>query len=339
MTRQNQTCAALLLLALSGCAHVRPETAEAPPTPMVWPPPPAEARIRLVGFLPDPSAPPPHRPWWRVLLGWVVGTGSDGDDGPLLPRPFGVALMDDGSTWVADPDGGKVVRFDAQRTPSLVTCPKTAWQAPMALVQGADAAVYVADAGAATITRWTAQGCTTVGTGLFERPTGLAATPSGLWVVDPPRHQVVALTYAGEVLRTFGRRGEGEGAFSFPSSAAPLPHGGVAIVDALNFRIVLLDADGRWTRTFGERGDQGGEFSLPKGIAATPDAFLVTDAQRDVVLVFGADGVFRYAVGETGAGPGQFTHPAGVALAGNRVAVADSYNHRVQLFELLGGTP
>lgn len=339
MTLRTQTRALLLLASLSGCAHSRPERAATPVEAVVWPAPPAAPRVRLAQVLPDPRAPRPARPWWRTVLDWVTGGATD-DEGPLLPRPFGLASGSDGSIWVADPDGGRVVRFDPRGTPTLVTCPGLPWDAPMALSVGSDGAVYVADAAAGVVVRWTPGGCTALGAGLLERPTGVAAAAAGVWVADPPRHQVVALDLRGAVVARVGRHGEGEGAFNFPSAVAALPDGRIAVVDSLNFRVVLLSSDGRWLGSFGERGDDGGQFSLPKAIAASSNGSLfVTDAQRDRVLVFGPDGVFDHPIGETGASPGQFTHPAGVALSGRRLAVADSYNHRVQLFELLGGTP
>lgn len=340
MRLHTQTRAVVLLLSLAGCAHARPERTAPPVEPIAWPAPPAAPRVRLLSILPDPNAPAPSRPWWRVALDWITGAEDADEGGHLLPRPFGATWASDGSLWVADPDGARVVRFDSRGTASFVTCPKLTWGAPMALTWGADGALYVADAGAGSLVRWTPGGCTTLGAGSLERPTGVAAVRAGLWVTDPPRHQVVELTPQGEVVRRLGQRGEGDGAFNFPSSLATLPDGRVAVVDSLNFRVVLLDPEGRWVGSFGERGDQGGQFSLPKAISISPEGgFFVTDAQRDLVLVFGADGTYQFPVGGSGTSPGQFTHPAGVAQSGGRLAVTDSYNHRVQLFELLGGTP
>lgn len=257
----------------------------------------------------------------------------------LLERPFGVAIAPDGAVLVADPDVPSVVRFAPNGVETRVTCPSRDWRAPMAVALGASGDLVVADAGAGELVFVAPDGrCRAIGSGLLERPTAIALSGGRLLVADPPRHVVVALSEAGDVLQRWGGLGDGVGEFNFPTSLAVSPDGSFLVVDALNFRIVRISADGRWLGAFGSAGDTGAAFARPKAVATdAAGRVYVSDAQRDLVLVFAAGGAFEYSVGASGTAPGYFTLPAGVAVGGGRMYVADSHNRRVQVFEFLGG--
>lgn len=336
----NWLLAATLLGWAAGCSHATPRAASPGPgaAAVVWPAPPAQPRARLVAVLPDRAAILDARPWWRKALDWVTGADPDGADRALLARPFGVAFTKEGALLVADPDAQRVLRLEPGGAAEALECKGGRWSAPMGVAVDDAGALYVADAAAGAIVRWTSAGCTVLGRGELERPTGVAVAPDRIWVVDPPRHQLVAFSTGGVLLTRLGERGDGAGQFHFPSGVSRAPNGELLVVDALNFRIVRLAADGRWLGSFGLRGDEGGELARPK--AAIMDGagnVYVSDAQRDLVLVFGPDGTFSHSLGESGTAPGRFVHPAGLALRSGRLAVADSQNQRVQLFELLGG--
>ncbi len=332
--------AAALVALSASCAHGPAPRDPAAFRDVVWPAPPARPRVRLVAIHPDPGAPRPPRAWWRVALEVVTGAERSEQDRLLLVRPFGVAFANGGTLYAADPDGARVIRIDARGTLTDVTCKDAPWGAPMAVAVDGDGSVLVADAGAHDVVRWSDHGCQTLAAGLLERPSGIAIAPARIWVADPPRHEVVALSPTGEVLLRVGAEGEGDGRFHFPTAVAVTPDGEVLVVDALNFRVARLGGDGAWRGAFGVEGDGAGEFARPKGIAVAPGGEIyVSDAQRDAVLVFARDGSFEYELGQTGTAPGQLTHPAGVAVSAGVIAVADSQNHRIQVLEQVGGTP
>jgi sugar lactone lactonase YvrE len=177
-----------------------------------------------------------------------------------------------------------------------------------------------------------------LGAGLLERPTGLAVAPDRIWIADPPRHQVIALSFAGELLARVGTEGEPQRRFHYPTSLARDPDGTILVVDALNFRIVRLSPTGEWLGSFGE-GEEDGLLARPKGIAAGPEGRVyVSDAQAGAVLCFTRAGELEFSIGETGSLAGQFALPAGLAVAQDRLLVADSQNRRIQQFVLLGGS-
>ncbi|WP_242343967.1 6-bladed beta-propeller [Anaeromyxobacter terrae] len=339
MTPAAARLGALAACAALACAHA-PRAAPSQLPDLRWPEGPAAPRARLARLLPDPQAQAPIAPAWRRALDAVLGLERRAPDAGLR-RPFGVLAVDGEETLVADPDLARVVRVGGRGTQRTVECKGRAWSAPFALARAPSGELLVADAGAAVVVRISPDGrCAELGAGRLERPTGVAATADRIYVADPPRHEVVALSAAGEVVARMGGRGAGDGQLSFPTAVAVAPDGTLLVVDALNFRISRFSPDGRWLGAFGEAGDEGGALARPKGIAVDREGRVyVSDAQRDVVLVFSPAGALEYALGASGEGPGRFVHPAGLAVAGNRLLVADSLNGRVQVFELIGEAP
>ena len=329
---------ALSLAAACACAHAPAQTA--PREEVLWPAPPDAPRVRLSAEFPDPDAPPPRRSWFRAAIDAIAGaTPDDLRRADALARPFGVAALPGGGFAVADPDGPAVLRVDAAHGTTRLGCARREWNAPMAIAPAPDGSLWIADGGAAAVVRIAPDGaCSTIGEGLLERPTGLALDGDRLAVVDPPRHQVVVLSLDGRELARWGALGEGDGQLHFPTAIARATDGSFLVVDALNFRVARFGPDGTWRGAFGFPGEAGGAFARPKAIAVDETGLIwVSDAQRDAVLVFSPDGEFEFALGEGGAARGRLALPAGVAVARDRLYVADSHNHRVQVFEILGG--
>lgn len=333
--------AASLLLA-AGCAAAG--GAAPPRTQRVWPDPPQPARIRWVGSFPGEGVPAgPARPWWRTALRAIVGLPErEEHPAPLLARPFGLAALEDGFV-VADPDLRKVLRVAwPERTAREVRCSEGEWLMPMAVARAPDGTLFVADGGAGRVVAVPPSGpCRTIGAGLLRRPAAVAWHAGVVYVVDPPRHAVDAFDAGGAHLGAMGQRGDASGAgVNFPTGIAVGPDGTLFVVDSLNFRVSRFGADGAYRGSFGAPGDGGGAFARPKGIAVDPDGrAFVSDSQHDVVIVFSPAAAFEYAIGGSGSGAGALSLPAGVALLGGRLYVASSYNRRVEVYELLGGTP
>ena len=331
--------ATALVLGGLGCAHTAP-----PPGATVrpvWPPPPATARVRWVAAFPNPSTPGiPSASFWSRAIDFLTGENPDPSASrPPLMRPFGLTVWD-GNLLVADPDARQVLRI-RWRTGDveLLACSDRPWTMPLAVAVAADGSVWIADGGAGVVVRREPNGhCRTLGEGSFGRPAGIATVGNMAYVVDPPKHAVWRVGLDGSVLGRLGVRGTDAGQFNFPTGIAALPDGSLLVVDALNFRVVRLSPDGKPVSAFGEAGDGGGAFARPKAVAVDETGKIyVSDAQNDVVLVYGNSGVFDLAVGGSGQGPGQFTLPAGLAVGEGFLFVADSYNHRIGIFELLGG--
>lgn len=343
LTRFSRLCPALLLLCGASCAHLgSQEQADPGPRP-VWPAPPLRPQVRWATSFPSAYTPKKGttsrwRRAWDLILGIQEAPVRRE---PLLARPFGLAVAD-GRLLVADPDGGKVLRIDWRRGDATpVVCPSHEWEMPMAVAVGPDQSVYIADASAGVVIRIEPSGaCAAIGHGALERPTGVAIAAGRVYVVDPPRHTVVAFSPEGHELLRFGGRGDGDGELNFPTSIAPTADGQLLVVDALNFRIVRYSLEGRYLTSFGGAGDGDGAFGRPKAVATDERGGIwVSDSENNVVILFASSGAFAYAVGGTDGGRGGLSLPAGVAVGAGFLYVADSYNHRIQIFELLGGEP
>lgn len=336
MTRHLASLLASGLL-LEACAHPAPAP-YAGPRPE-WPPPPAAPRARWAGDIPGERFRPAERSWLARAADSVLGIERD-EQGALFTRPFGVTIDGD-RLLVADPDAPAVLALvPARGRVERIACPDRPWTNPMALAVGPDRTLFVADAGAATVVRiGPGSGCTALGTGKLERPTGVAVAAGRVYVVDTPRHEVVVFSPEGPEIGRFGGRGEAPGKLNYPTAIAAW-RDALLVVDALNFRVARYTLDGVFVTAFGEAGGAGGGFVRPKAVAAGGnDAIYVSDAQRDMVLVFAWDGVFQYAIGGDEPGPGQLAHPAGLAVDGDVLYVADSQNRRLQAYQILGGRP
>ncbi|MBI3182976.1 MAG: hypothetical protein HYZ28_12640 [Myxococcales bacterium] len=338
-SRQRVRAAAAAVL-LASCAHAPPPPPPPPDAP-AWPPPPEIARIRFEGTFPDARIAPEKPSIWQRALEVILGIdpAEARREGLYLHRPFGIAASDRGFV-LTDPDGRAVLKVDwlaAKAVP--VVCADHPWEMPMAVALGPSGELYVADGGAGAVVRVEPGGaCSLIGTGALERPTGLAFSSGSLFVVDPPRHQVVAFGPDGRERIRFGARGDSGSGLNFPTAIAASTDGTLLVVDALNFRVARFSAQGEFLGAFGTAGDGGGAFGRPKAIAmdAGGKAY-ISDAHHDVVIIFSPAGDFELAVGGSGAGAGTFTLPAGVAIGGDFLYVVDSYNHRVEVFRILGG--
>ena len=85
----------------------------------------------------------------------------------------------------------------------------------------------------------------------------------------------------------------------------------------------------------GRVGDGSGDFASPKGVGADSSGHLyVVDAMFDAVQVFDRAGALLLAFGDRGTRAGQFWLPNGLFVDDkDRVYVADAYNQRVSIFE------
>lgn len=330
----------LVALLVLSCA--RASTLPAPRAHRVWPAPPAPSKVRWIGEFPDPDRPKEGSPWWEATLALIVGTKVDTPVSTQLSRPFGLAAVE-GGFIVTDPDRAEVllVRWPSGGSKAIL-CPGREWMMPMGAAAGPDGSVLVADAGAKAVVRVLRSGeCVMIGANVLERPTGIAMVGDYMYVVDPPRHEVVTFALDGRELIRFGARTDRSGSgLNFPTGVARNQDGTVLVVDSLNFRVSRFAADGTYLGSFGEPGESAGKLGRPKAVAVdSMGRIYVSDAHQDLVVVFGADGTFEVGVGGTGSGPGDLTLPAGVAVASGYLFVADSYNRRVAIYELLSEAP
>jgi DNA-binding beta-propeller fold protein YncE len=300
----------------------------------VWPQPPAAPRIRFLNSFRE-SRDLGLRPSFFGRL-WEVIAGAEVQG---MVRPYALAVQN-GRLAVADPGLRAVHVFDLEDKAyrRLSEAGGNELRSPVGVAFG-PGRLFVADSDRAQLLALDLEGELLFTIEGAERPTGLAYDSAGnrLFVSDTLGHRILVFDENGKSLFSFGRRGNADGEFNYPSHLT-LRSGRLYVNDTMNFRLQMFDLDGRHIASFGHHGDGSGDFAQPKGIGVDSEGHVyVADALFDRVQIFESDGSFLLAFGGPGRGPGEFWLPAGLFVDGDRIYVADSYNQRIQVFEFLGG--
>ncbi len=324
-------------LATAACIRVASAPAPAVAPAVVWPAPPAAARLRWVQAITEPRDVGLEAPWWRRALAAITGAAP-----PHMVRPTGVAAAA-GRIAVADPGLPGVHLFGRDRYRLLVRSESAALVAPVGVALTADGDLFVADSALGRVLRFDATGTPrgALDDPELRRPAGVAWSERDgrLYVADALSHRISVYDRGGARLATFGHRGSGPGELNYPGFVTTGLADEVLVSDALNFRVAAFSVpSGAFAWSFGQAGDGSGDFARPKGVAVDSRGHVyVADALFDAVQIFDRDGRLLLAFGTRGRGPGEFSMPAGVAIdAANRIYVADAYNRRVQVFEYVG---
>lgn len=358
---------AIVLSLLSACASVTPPAVvvkdpqtglllrstrieTAPEQQRVWPSAPQTPRYRYVGQLVgEQNFVPTTRSWWRRALRWLVGLNSRKHQPRVLQRPQNGFVADDGRIFVTDVSRGAVFVFDGRHDNARDGLQvwenaddKTRFVTPIGIVADGAGGILVADAGLGCIIHLdgTGKGRGRICNKQLLRPTGLArdAGRQLLFVVDSKAHDIKVFDDAGQLVRTLGRHGEGEGEFNGPTYLS-LADDKLYVSDTLNARIQVIDEQGRYIKSYGRRGLYLGDTPRPKGVATDRDGNVyIVESYYDYLLIFNDKGDFLLPIGGTGNAIGRFFLPAGVWIRNDRIYVADTFNGRVMIFQYLGNT-
>ena len=331
----------VLMMTACGDAPVRSGAAAAPRQVVVWPKPPAEARIRFVRNIATPADWGLDRGPMQRLMDKFTG------DVPFrFVRPTGVVVRA-GKLYVADPGAQALIIFDPgkAREVKIERLGSQALASPVAVALGPNGTIFLADSALHQVFVLDGEGRllrTIAGEGRVSRPAGLAydAAADRLYVADSAAHRIVVFSGDGRMLQSFGSNGSAPGEFNFPTHLAVTHDGNLIVTDSLNFRVQVLTSDGQPVRRFGRAGDGSGDFASPKGVAADNSGNVyVVDALFDAVQVFGPDGALLLGFGERGTQPGRLWLPNGLFMDDkDMLYVADSYNQRIAQFQRLDGS-
>lgn len=179
-----------------------------------------------------------------------------------------------------------------------------------------------------------------VGAGELLAPRNVTVGPDGnLYVLDSGNHRVVVFDQNGELLRTWGGPGAGDGQFNEPWGIA-VDEEFVYVADTWNHRVQKFTLQGQFVTRFGQSGttvelgqDSGGYFFGPRSLTLLDgNQILVTDTGNHRLQLFDRDGAFIRTIGQLGSSPGQFNEPVGLASTPGSVYLADTWNARIQRF-------
>jgi sugar lactone lactonase YvrE len=351
-----------LLLAIVVCAPSsvfagkKKKNADAPKTPVidysniVWPNPPAIARIRYQAFyaaqkLSQVEGTSTTKQKWMDRL---AGTQTSADTNKVLfqlSEPYGMVVDSKNNLYVADQKVGAIFIFNTEtREADLI---KNSVHAHFVRIIGLamddNDRLFVSDPGLRHILVFdsTHKAEDVITDGLVE-PGSLALDRENrlLYVSDVELDQV--LVYDADsfkLLRKMGTSGHKHelvtpGDFAKPTGMAVDSEGNLHVCDTLNDRIEVFDADGKFISTYGKNGDGPGYFSRPKGIAIDSDGHIwVADGMQDRVQVFNQEWQLLISFGGHGLLPGQFQGLVGIAIdKNNRVFTSEIFPGRVQQF-------
>ncbi len=326
---------------------------------IVWPNPPAIARIKFENILTGQqidwaglqSKQKPKQSWMDRLAG--AQPDAQVKDvakkvGFQLIRVYGVAADSKGNIYAADQAVGAIFIFPKAETEQFHLI-KNGQDAHFALINGLaiddNDRLFVTDLRLRHVLVFNAKHEVeaSFGADTLVSPAGIAldTTNRFAYVVDTQQDQVLVFdadTY--KLLRRIGTAGKkhtltGPGEFSLPTHVAVDREGNVYVTDTLNNRVEIFDADGKFISDFGKAGDGPGHFARPKGIAVDCDGHVwVADEIQNRVQVFDKEGRLLIYLGQLGNFPGQFQALYGIAYdkQNNRIITSEQFPGRVQIF-------
>jgi len=323
---------------------------------IVWPNPPAIARIKFVDLFTGEKVDPNQfssqnrkkkQKWMDRLAGAQNVNEIDISKLPFqLIRTYGLAFDSKGRIYAADQGVGAVFIFDPKT--KEVQMIRNGKEAHFGLIMGLaiddDNRVFVSDAKLHRVLVLSSQHeqLASVGMDVLVDPGGVAIDRENrlLYVVDTGNDTVVVFDADSfKLLRNIGKPSRKHtatepGSFSLPTNVAVDGEGDVYVTDTFNNRVQIFDADGEFISQFGKNGDGPGQFERPKGIAVDGDGHIwVVDAAQDRVKVFDREGRLLIYFGEHGEYPGRFMGAYGIAIdKENRVVVSETFPGRVQMF-------
>jgi DNA-binding beta-propeller fold protein YncE len=317
---------------------------------IVWPNPPAIARIKYQAFyaaekISQVDKPNTKKQTWMDRL---AGTQPAIDNTKVLfqlAEPYGMAVDSKGNLYVADQKVGAIFIFNTETRDVELIKNKTHghFVRIIGLAMDDNDRLFVSDPGLRHVLVFNAKHLPedVITDGLVE-PGGLAIDTENrlLYVADVDQDQV--LVYDADTLKVKRRIGTGghkhelttPGDFARPGGLAVDRDGNLYVADSLNNRIEIFDGDGKFISTFGKAGDGPGYFSRPKGVAIDGDDHIwVVDGMQDRVQVFNHDAQLLISFGGHGLLPGMFQGVVGITIdKANRVFTSEIFPGRVQQF-------
>lgn len=269
------------------------------------------------GRPPASAAPAASLAVLAASLAVLAGACAPGPTG--LNRPNGVAVAPDGTLLVVDKNHYRVVRMDESgrvlsQFGGLGDRPHHL-PAPYDIAVGPGGEIYVCDRAYSPGGGFKDHDGVKIFSpdGRFLRevggqdygsddptngPYGLDVDSAGnVYIADYHRNRIRVYDAAGELLRSFGRQGEGPGEFNAPNDVAvDEARGVVYVVEAINARVQKLTLEGEPLLSFGRYGPEEDAFSYPQYADVDADGNVyVSDMGNRRIKMYDPDGRFLRA--------------------------------------------
>ena len=258
-----------------------------------------------------------------------------------VERPLGVAISNDGTVYVTESAGERMVRaFNSDGDQIAEMAPSNASRVPLYIAISPDDEIYVSDRLNRAVHMFSADGT-------FIRayqpqsvpaedwhPMGLAFDENGnFYVTDVTqgKHRVMVFDSSGALTLQFGTEGKEPGQFWYPNGIGVDGEGRIYVADGNNGRLQVFDQEGQLLYLIA-RGFASGDLGMPRGVAVDDhDRLFVVDTAAGVVKVYDISGDRPDYIRDIGA-DGEFSYPNGIAVDGSRIYVTDREHARVQIW-------
>jgi serine/threonine protein kinase/DNA-binding beta-propeller fold protein YncE len=123
----------------------------------------------------------------------------------------------------------------------------------------------------------------------MQLPSGIAIDRANqLYCADYGASRIFVFNKAGNLVRSFGSKGNGPGQFNVPRSVAVDKNDKIYVLDSLNHRIQVFGPTGNLFYIFGGRGNEPGKFVGPSDLSIDPENNLlyVADKGNQRIQVF-----------------------------------------------------
>jgi DNA-binding beta-propeller fold protein YncE len=267
--------------------------------------------------------------WPKLPAGWGLGDVS------------GVALDRDGDVWIFNRGDHPLIEFksDGRFVRSLG---EGAVGRAHGLRIDAENNIWTTDVGDHTVTKRDQNGKILLVLGEkgkaaedqshFDQPADIAFAPTGDFLVADGygNSRVVKFDKTGKFIKSWGRKGTGQGEFNLVHAVALDSKGLLYVADRENDRIQIFDQDGKFIRMWTGLGAPFGFFMT------RDDKLFITDGRAHKVSVVDGGGKLLHAFGSPGPGPGQFQLPHDIAVSSTgELYIGEITNKRIQKFQLI----
>jgi DNA-binding beta-propeller fold protein YncE/ABC-type glycerol-3-phosphate transport system permease component len=169
------------------------------------------------------------------------------------------------------------------------------------------------------------------------KPTGMSFAPDGnLYVADTHYHRVLIFAPEGDIVGQFGKFGQDEGCFIYPTDVAFSGDGRIFVSEyGGNDRISVFSEKGEFLYCFGAPGNGDSQLSRPSALCVDRSGkrLYVADACNHRIAVYSFEGNVLQYISSVGREAGRLRYPYDLSFLPNGNLVVCEYgNNRIQIF-------